>query len=488
MNLAEGDAEDQTKAFISYAWSSPDHKAWVRRLAERITEDGTYTILDEWDLRPGGDPIHFMEQSITNPSVKKVLIICDRTYKEKADSRAGGVGTETQILTPEIYQKADQSKYAALVTEVDSEGKAYVPTFYGGRIFIDFSDPDREEEAYEELTRWINDAPLHQRPKLGKRPTYLSTDDAKPLATESRFRRAKEALDRDNAGAPGLVRDFGAGLVEQLVTLRPDTSSQRTNDLAFNNAIVQSANAMRPYVQQFHTITRSVARSSASAFDDLLTLLEQMLATTERDRSSTSYTPAAFEANKMVAYEAFLGFVAALIVERRIDLIKRALEYAYYFDDPNSGGGRSTKDYTEFNQYVEHLRFRNQLTGDNRADWQADFINQHYSSGWLNMSRMMEADLLLHARAFALKDEIGGMWFPHTLIYSGRWGSALEIFARMESKRYFEQISEALFGGVTVAMFKERLAPAVGQRLWDRVYPGPSIGSLLGLEQIAVRR
>lgn len=481
-------SDDQTKAFISYAWSSPEHKAWVRRLAERITEDGTYTILDEWDLRPGADPLYFMEQSITDPQVKKVLIICDRTYKEKADSRSGGVGTETQILTPEIYRKADQSKYAALVTEVDDEGKAYVPTFYGGRIFIDFSDPDREEEAYEELTRWINDAPLHQRPKLGKKPAYLGSEEAKPLATESRFKRAKEALDRDAAGAPGLVRDFGSGVMEQLIALRPDGSSQRANDLAFNDAIVSAADTMRPYVQQFHAITRSVARSGATAFDDLLSLLEQVLATTERDRGTTSWTPSAYEANKMMAYEAFLGFVASLLVERRIDLISRALEYAYYFDDPNTGRGRSTKDYTEFNQYVETLRFRNQLKGDNRADWQADFINKHYSSGWLNMSRMMEADLLLYSRAYLLKDEAVGMWFPHTLIYSGRWGSALELFARMESQKYFEQVSEALFRGITVATLKERLAPAQSERLWDRVYPGPSIGSLLGLEQIGVRR
>ena len=91
---AEDVEQADRKAFISYSWSSPEHKTWVRGLANRLMEDGVYVILDDWDLKPGHDPIHFMEQSITDPQVTKVLIVCDRVYKEKADGRAGGVGPE----------------------------------------------------------------------------------------------------------------------------------------------------------------------------------------------------------------------------------------------------------------------------------------------------------------------------------------------------------------------------------------------------------
>ncbi|WP_380879557.1 hypothetical protein ACFB49_22950 [Sphingomonas sp. DBB INV C78] len=479
-------AEANRKAFISYSWSTPEHKAWVRRLAERLTEDGVYIILDEWDLKPGHDPIHFMEQSITNPEVTKVMIVCDRVYKEKADGRAGGVGTETQILTPEIYRMTDQGKYAALVTEVDDEGNAYVPTFYGGRIFIDFSDPEREEEAYEELIRWLNDAPLHTRPKLGKTPAFLTSGDAKPLATQSRFRRAKEALDRGVPGAASLVRDFGEGLIEQLIGLRPPGSSGQ-NDVPIDEAVVNAANAMRPYVKQVHELTRSIARTTPQAFDEILAILELVLSTTDRARGTTAWTPATFDANKIMAYEAFLGVIATLLAERQLDLIARALDHPYYYDDPSGGHGRSTKDFGDFSQYAEVLEYRNRRLNQNRADWQADFVHQHYQSGSPSFVRMMEADLLLFIRRPVSEESKYYSWFPHTLIYTGGWGSALELFARMESAQFFALVSQKLFGAVSPQVFKERVSALNGERLWRGVYPGMSIGSIAGVGQVASR-
>jgi hypothetical protein len=37
-----------------------------------------------------------MEKMVTDPEISKVLIVSDKMYAEKADGRAGGVGTETQ--------------------------------------------------------------------------------------------------------------------------------------------------------------------------------------------------------------------------------------------------------------------------------------------------------------------------------------------------------------------------------------------------------
>jgi hypothetical protein len=45
------------------------------------------------------DKYVFMEQSVNNPEVDKVLIICDKTYANKANNREGGVVTK-QLLYP----------------------------------------------------------------------------------------------------------------------------------------------------------------------------------------------------------------------------------------------------------------------------------------------------------------------------------------------------------------------------------------------------
>ena len=96
------------KVFISYSWSSSDR---VLELAERLMANGVNVILDKWDLKEGHDKYAFMEQSVNNPEVDKVLIICDKAYADKANNREGGVGDETVIISTEIYGNAAQEKY-----------------------------------------------------------------------------------------------------------------------------------------------------------------------------------------------------------------------------------------------------------------------------------------------------------------------------------------------------------------------------------------
>lgn len=124
------------KLFISYSWSNPDHQQWVIDLATQLRESGVDVILDKWDLKEGYDALAFMEKMVTDPKIKKVAIICNRVYAEKADGRSGGVGTETQIISPEIYEKEDQNKFVAILTEKDENGKPYLPTYYKSRIYI----------------------------------------------------------------------------------------------------------------------------------------------------------------------------------------------------------------------------------------------------------------------------------------------------------------------------------------------------------------
>ena len=118
------------KAFISYSWSSPEHQKWVLDLATQLRENGVDVTVDKWDLKEGHDAIKFMEKMVTDPEIKKVIVVLDRTYAEKADGREGGVGTETQIISPKIYAKADQNKFVGVASETGEDGKPFLPTFY----------------------------------------------------------------------------------------------------------------------------------------------------------------------------------------------------------------------------------------------------------------------------------------------------------------------------------------------------------------------
>jgi len=108
------------KVFISYSWSSPVHQSLVLSWAERLIADGIDVVLDKYDLKEGHDKYAFMERMVTDASVTHVLVLCDQIYSEKADARKAGVGTESQIISKEVYEKVDQSKF---VTTQLSESK-----------------------------------------------------------------------------------------------------------------------------------------------------------------------------------------------------------------------------------------------------------------------------------------------------------------------------------------------------------------------------
>ena len=105
-----------SKTFISYSWTTPEHEEWVLHLATQLVESGVDVILDKWHLREGNDSYTFMEKMVTDPNVKKVMMICDKAYAEKADKKESGVGIETQIISSEVYgQVEDNTKFLGCV-------------------------------------------------------------------------------------------------------------------------------------------------------------------------------------------------------------------------------------------------------------------------------------------------------------------------------------------------------------------------------------
>jgi hypothetical protein len=174
---------EHPKLFISYSWSNPSHEQWVLDLATELRESGVDVILDKWDLKEGHDSVAFMEKMVTDPVISKVLIVADSFYAAKADGRAGGVGTETQIISKEVYDNQEQDKFVAVVTEKDDDGKPCLPTYYRSRIYIDLSESEKYAENFETLLRWIYNKPLYVKPEVGKKPAFLDEPVGLSLGT-----------------------------------------------------------------------------------------------------------------------------------------------------------------------------------------------------------------------------------------------------------------------------------------------------------------
>ena len=123
-------------------------------------------ILDQWDLKYGDDLPHFMETAVRESDF--VLLVCTPEYARKSNEGKGGAGYEKRIVTGEMFQSVNQSKFIPIVRK-GSNNEA-LPTFLQYKNYIDFRKDSEFNERLKELLHQLHDVPENPRPKLGPSP------------------------------------------------------------------------------------------------------------------------------------------------------------------------------------------------------------------------------------------------------------------------------------------------------------------------------
>jgi hypothetical protein len=171
-------------------------------------QDGIDVVLDQWDFSGGDDRFHFMEQSVKDPSVTKILIFSDRLYADKADGRLGGVGAETQIFTPELYGEVKDSKFIPIACESDDDGQAYMPIYLKSRIFTDFRKEGDRATEYHRLVKQLYGLPEKEKPPLGTPPSYVTNPNKPHRKSRTRFEYWERATAIGSAALTAAERDY----------------------------------------------------------------------------------------------------------------------------------------------------------------------------------------------------------------------------------------------------------------------------------------
>ena len=160
------------KVFISYSWTSEEHKSNVIEFATYLMNNRVETIIDEWDAPEGIDLNYFMEKNVKSPETDFILIISDKEYARKADERSGGVGTETQIISKRVYDDVNQTKFIPIVWQNDENGKPCLPEYLTSRKYFDLTPKNRYSNR-KKLLRRLHNLPENPKPKLGDFPEEL---------------------------------------------------------------------------------------------------------------------------------------------------------------------------------------------------------------------------------------------------------------------------------------------------------------------------
>lgn len=158
--IIQGKPKGSVRVFVSHTSSTNEAIEWVKELALFLIDQGIQARLDRFHLRRGMDLPQWMCNELA--LADKVIVVCDETYKQKADGRLGGVGWETMIIQGDIANlPPDSTKYQVVVRAEDTNKG--LPTYLRTRYAFHARPSDGSQSFREELLREILDLPLDER-------------------------------------------------------------------------------------------------------------------------------------------------------------------------------------------------------------------------------------------------------------------------------------------------------------------------------------
>lgn len=135
--------------FISYSWDNPEHKKWVKQLADDLrSKHNICSLIDQYNFA-GASIVEFMNKGIR--VANRVLMIGTPVYKQRSETGIGTGGKyEGVIITTEIYKNTDTIKFIPLLRRGDSFDDSFI-NIVSVMNGYDFRDDSKYDDKLQEL-------------------------------------------------------------------------------------------------------------------------------------------------------------------------------------------------------------------------------------------------------------------------------------------------------------------------------------------------
>ncbi len=474
---------ESPKVFISYSWNPTENQIWVRELAERLMSDGVHVVLDLWDLQEGQDKNVFMEKMVNDPSVQRVLVVCNKDYAEKANRRVGGVGIESSIISEKVYNDVGQTKFIPIVRDVDENGKAILPTYMASLLYIDLHSSHSFEDGYDKLLRILYKRPLHKRPPLGKTPTYLENDCDSFLPTAGRVHRISEGVLEGKANVNLMIQDYIDVFIGAIEGYKIDEKIISQDNLI--QEIEKGIHQLKLLNDDFVKFLQVVVKTEYCTSQFLMEFFERLLQKYE-DLGISLYEgqdllSMSFDNFRYFNHELFISFAATMIKSDKFRELADVIRSKFCVIETLYSQSAKSHSYLDFRAYNYTLnRFKNDREHLNKVSVEANMMIN--SATVITGEELVKADLLLYYLSlfYPVKGEFFSYWYPELSIYN----RSIEVLPRIASKRYFDKV-KFLFGVDDVESFKKKVLSIQEPEIRDGYRCIPDIRQGLSLANVS---
>ncbi|WP_024275136.1 hypothetical protein [Hyphomicrobium sp. 802] len=255
----------------------------------------------------------------------------------------------------------------------------------------------------------------------------------------------------------------------------------------FDDRVVESIGALLPSRNRLIELFGAVARydDTPEARELVQRFLEKLLPYMNASPRATSYNELDFDNFRFFAHETFLSLIAVLLQKEKFDFAAYLLNARYYSE--TRGGIIAESFSAAFCDPARALLVRDSRLKLGRASLQADILIER-AKGSLEPKHLIQADLTLFIRGCFDRLRSGQQWMALLSPFMSRYQTSCEIYARSESKNYFERVKslfaikdksefQAVFDGIT-----ERRLAGLGNG-----YYFASSRELIGFDKICTR-
>lgn len=420
----------QPKVFVSYAWTDDAYSLRVIEFCSRLIKDaGVEIILDKFEMLPGKEMNNFMERSVHDEDVTNVLLLLNPTYAEKANKKEGGVGKETQIISEEVYNDIDQTKFIPVIFDViDDDFSKSKPTYLKSRFHIDLSNAETYELNYMNLVKTLYGKEMYQKPIKGKKPSWVD----EPITYMSEIYQIKEYGRKDTIKLPSnKVSDILDKILSSLINdnVFLDDNSWTSNNIY--KTYVKLTFYRNNYIELFNE-SRNMKNFQDVCFRFFQNVKDESLDTKYLNSPKKDYL-------EFFLHEIFIYSIALLYKSDDYNMLNQFIYTPYVSNVYGENAG--LQNYAMFfyaNNKIDSLLSTNLKERDGKDYYsaKAHTWQENIYEKLVTKDELVSADVLLANLSILSEPKSHFQWFAATYPYSQKQNSILKRIAlSLESKR-----------------------------------------------------
>ena len=420
--------------FISYAWGSEEYQRKVIEFATSLMQCGIDVELDKWSLKEGNDTYAYMEQMVNNPDITNVLLLLDENYTKKANERKGGVGTETQIITPEIYEKVKQEKFIPIVFARGERNELFKPTFLRGLLHFDLTNDEKYPVEFQRLVKRLFGNDVYEKPEIGNVPDWVNNDSKSTKA----FFAFPHVINAKN----DKEKQLGIKLTFNSIGKEIQSFCEQLN--------INDENYIETYksAQLYRDKVLSLVNTCV-CFDGFMIEFCSFLEETKNIKFDKTISS---DVRDTLLHEILIYVVAFLLKNADYKTLHYLASKTFF--PPYSL--QTPEPFTYFYKHNEWLD-RIVCRRDNKAYYcgTAQLWIETINSEYITRNEFVFADTMLYnITVFGNNPLYNWFWFPVSYVYDERSSKLSDFSRRFASKEFLESVI-AIFGFSSTGLFKD---------------------------------